>query len=199
MAANRNKPDDTRRIPVLTAALVLLSVLLSVELSLWTVNLTAQQKPTSNPGTAQGVGQEQNKSVAHLYFTDKNNLFLMAEERVFSQTGDPIRFGQAIVTALIKGPGQKLAPTVPPNTTLRAIYITEEGTCYVDFSAEIQENHPGGVATELLTVYSIVNSLILNIAEIEAVKFLIEGQESLTLAGHIDLQQPLEANMLLIR
>ena len=69
----------------------------------------------------------------------------------------------------------------------------------VDFSAEIQENHPGGVATELLTVYSIVNSLILNIAEIEVVKILIEGQESLTLAGHIDLQQPFEANMLLIR
>ena len=199
MAANRNKPDDARRIPVLTAALVLLSVLLSVELSLWTVNLTAQQNTTSNPGTAQGVGQEQNKSVAHLYFTDKNNLFLMAEERVFSQTGDPIRFGQTIVTALIKGPGQKLAPTVPPTTRLRAIYITEEGTCYVDFSAEIQENHPGGAATELLTVYSIVNSLILNIAEIEAVKILIEGQESITLAGHIDLQHPLEANMLLIR
>jgi hypothetical protein len=48
-------------------------------------------------------------------------------------------------------------------------------------------------------VYSIVNSLILNVTDIEAVKILIEGQESITLAGHIDLQQPLKANMLLIR
>ena len=191
MAANRLKPIGTRIVLALTIVPVLLA--------LWTASLTAQQDATSNSDTANGVGQAQNKSVAHLYFTDKNNLFLMAEERVFSQTGDPIRFGQTIVAALIKGPGQKLAPTVPRNTTLRAIYITEEGTCYVDFSAEIQENHPGGVATELLTVYSIVNSLILNIAEIEAVKILIEGQESITLAGHIDLQQPLEANMLLIR
>ncbi len=191
MAANRNKTQGVRIVAVLSAALVLLS--------LWTVNLAAQQNTISNPGTMRGVGQAQNKSVAHLYFTDKNNQFLMAEERVLSQTGNPIGFSQTIVAALIEGPGQKLAPTVPPNTTLRAIYITEEGTCYVDFSAEIQDDHPGGVATELLTVYSIVNSLILNIAEIEAVKILIEGQESMTLAGHIDLQQPLEANMLLIR
>jgi spore germination protein GerM len=168
-------------------------------LSLWTVNLPAQQKATSNPDTAIGINRKQNKSVVHLYFTDKNNQFLIAEERALSQTGDPIRFGQAIVTALIKGPGQELAPTIPQNTRLRALFIAEEGTCYVDLSVDIQENHPGGVATELLTVYSIVNSLILNIAEIEAVKILIEGQESLTLAGHIDLQQPFEANMLLIR
>ena len=191
MAANRKKPKGARIAAVLVAALLLLS--------LWTVKLPAQQNTISNPGSVSGVGQAQNRSVAHLYFTDKNNQFLIAEERTLSQTGDPIRFGQAIVTALIKGPGQELAPTIPPNTTLRALYITEEGTCYVDLSVDIQENHPGGVATELLTVYSIVNSLILNIAEIEAVKILIEGQESLTLAGHIDLQQPFEANMLLIR
>ena len=191
MAANRNKSEGPRIAAVLGAALVLLS--------LWTVNLPAQQNTISNPGTVNGVGQAQNKSVAHLYFTDKNNLFLKAEERILSQTGDPIRFGQAIVRGLIRGPGQELAPTIPQNTKLRALYITEEGTGYVDLSVDIQENHPGGVATELLTVYSIVNSLILNIAEIEAVKILIEGQESLTLAGHIDLQQPFEANMLLIR
>ena len=191
MAANRNKIEGARVVAVLSAALVLLS--------LWTVNLPAQQNTISNPGTMKGVGQAQNKTLAHLYFMDKNNQFLIAEERILSQTGDPVRFGQAIVKALFKGPGQELAPTIPQNTTLRALFITEEGTCYVDLSVDIQENHPGGVATELLTVYSIVNSLILNIAEIEAVKILIEGQESLTLAGHIDLQQPFEANMLLIR
>ena len=191
MAANRSIIDGTRIVLLLTAVLALLSP--------WAVNLPAQENATSNPGTATDAGQNQNKSVAHLYFADKSNTFLIAEERVLSQTGDQIRFGQTIIAALIRGPGQKLAPTMPQNTTLRALYINEEGTCYVDLSADIQENHPGGVATELLTVYSIVNSLILNIAEIEAVKILIEGQESLTLAGHIDLQQPLEANMLLIR
>ena len=77
--------------------------------------------------------------------------------------------------------------------------VTEEGICYVDLSAQFKENHPGGVQSELLTLYSLVNSLILNIPEIQAVKILIDGYETMTLAGHIDLQEPVKANMLLIR
>ena len=52
---------------------------------------------------------------------------------------------------------------------------------------------------ELLTIYSIVNSLILNVPNIKAVKILINGNEAKTLAGHIDLQTAIKANMLLIR
>ena len=40
---------------------------------------------------------------------------------------------------------------------------------------------------------------ILNIPEIKWVKLLIGGKEVQTLAGHIDLEFPLEADMLLIR
>jgi hypothetical protein len=61
------------------------------------------------------------------------------------------------------------------------------------------ENHPGGIKLELITIYSIVNSLILNIPAIDAVKILIGGREALTLAGHVDLRFPFKANMLLIR
>ena len=154
MAANRSITNRTLTALVLTGVVTLFS--------LWTANLPAQQKATTNPDTAIGTNRKQNKSVVHLYFMDKNNQFLIAEERALSQTGGPIRFGQAIVEALIEGPGQKLAPTIPQNTRLRALFISEEGTCYVDLSVDIQENHPGGVATELLTVYSIVNSLTSN-------------------------------------
>jgi hypothetical protein len=66
-------------------------------------------------------------------------------------------------------------------------------------SKEIKEKHPGGSRSELMTIYTIVNSLILNIPEIDAVKILIEGCESMTLAGHIDTRFPFKANMLLIR
>jgi hypothetical protein len=50
-----------------------------------------------------------------------------------------------------------------------------------------------------MTIFSIVNSLILNIPEVDAVKILIEGRESMTLAGHIDLRSSFKANLLLIR
>ena len=152
-----------------------------------------------DPGMPQLGTPMLNQSVAHLYFADKDNLFLISEERILYHADGPIPFGKRIIEALIKGPAGELARTLPAATALRALYITAEGVCYVDLTADVKENYPGGVKSELLALYSIVNSLILNLSEIEAVKILIDGQESATLAGHIDLQYPVKANMLLIR
>ena len=145
------------------------------------------------------ASRQQQTSVAHLYFADKDSLFLIAEQRTLHHPEGPTNFSRKIVEALINGPSGGYTRTIPKDTILRAVYITHEGICYVDVSAEIKEYHPGGVQSELLTLYSLVNSLILNIPEIKAVKILIDGNESMTLAGHIDVQDPIKANMLLIR
>ena len=139
------------------------------------------------------------QSVVHLYFADRENRFLIAEDRTFLHPDEPADLGRIIIKELTGGPREGLMQTIPAGTSLRAFYITQEGTAYVDLTREITEEHPGGVRSELLTIYSIVNSLILNIPEINAVKILIGGGESLTLAGHIDLRFPFKANMLLIR
>jgi spore germination protein GerM len=146
------------------------------------------------------VNQQQlDKKKVHLYFADKGNSFLTSEERIISQSPDPAEFGKTIIEALIKGPLEGLMRTIPVGTTLSAFYVTQDGTAYIDLTEEVKERHPGGIKTELITIYSIVNSLTLNIPVIDAVKILIEGHESMTLAGHIDLRFPLKANMLLIR
>ena len=136
---------------------------------------------------------------AHLYFSDRNNQFLIAEERILKSSKDPEFFAKSIVESLIKGPQQGLARTIPAEAAVRAVYLTPQGICYLDLTSAVAENHPGGIRSELLSIYSIVNSLVLNVAEIEAVKILINGDESMTLAGHINLQIPIKANMLLIR
>ena len=143
--------------------------------------------------------RQQQTSVAHLYFADKDSLFLIAERRVLRHMEGPTNFSRKILEALIDGPSGGYTRAIPQDTILRAVYITADGICYVDVSAEIKDNHPRGVQSELLTLYSLVNSLILNIPEIKAVKILIDGHESMTLAGHIDVQDPIKANMLLIR
>lgn len=135
----------------------------------------------------------------HLYFSDQDSQFLMAENRLLKSPGDPEFFARNIIEALIKGPQQRLARTLPAATAVRAIFITQEGICFVDLTSSIAEGHPAGIHSELLTIYSIVNSLVLNVPKIKAVKILINGNESATLAGHVDLQTPIKANMLLIR
>ena len=135
----------------------------------------------------------------HLYFSDKDSQFLMAEIRVLKSPEDPEYFARSIIEALIKGPQQGLVRTLPAATAIRAVFVTQEDICFVDFTAAVSENHPGGIQSELLTIYSIVNSRVLNVQQIKAVKILINGTEAITLAGHIDLQSPIKANMLLIR
>jgi len=164
-------------------------------------NADAETEPKS-PDDGQlnsDLPRQTNKFAAHLYFADRNNSFLNSELRVMHQPDNPVQFGRAIVEALIKGPQKGLIRTIPIGTELNAFYIDPDKVCYIDLSETVKKKHPGGTISELLTIYSVVNSLILNVSEIQRVKILINGNEAPTLAGHIDLQFPFKAHMLLIR
>ena len=159
------------------------------------------QAISSEPDTfATSVTAKQpERTIIHLYFANKENSFLIAEKRLLVQPDDTAPMGKLIIESLIKGPKEGLMRTISPDATLRALFVTGDKTAYADFSPVIREKHPGGCKSEIITIYSIVNSLILNIPEIDAVKILIDGRESMTLAGHIDLRFPLKADMLLVR
>lgn len=92
-----------------------------------------------------------------------------------------------IVLKLIDGSKNKNGRTISSQTVLRELFLSDEGTAYVDFSDALRKNHPGGVECELETVYSVVNSLMVNIPSIKRVHFLIEDAPAETLAGHVDL------------
>jgi Sporulation and spore germination len=162
-------------------------------------NAQSTQLNDKNPFLRQTEQTQSKKSAAHLYFADRDYYYLTSEQRTVSHSGNSVGYAAAIVEALIKGPQNSLVRTLSANTKLRAIYLTPDGACYVDLSLEVRKDHPGGCNSELLTIYSVVNSLILNVPEIKRVKLLIDGKEAQTLAGHIDLAFPFEANMLLIR
>jgi hypothetical protein len=139
------------------------------------------------------------KREIHLYFGDPQGRYLTAEQRIVEQYADDVAFGRQILETLLEGPRQGTSRTLPSDADLRAFYIVSEGIAYVDFEVGSFNNHPGGVETELLSIYSIVNTLVLNVEKIRSVKFLIGGQEAATLAGHVDLSHPIKADMLWVR
>jgi len=162
--------------------------------------LDIRQIPIQRDGSASVEnGQLKKASDVYLYFADEKGFSLVAEKRLINQNEDPAEMGRAIIEDLIKGPNGNLVRTIPQGTSLNAVYVTQDGTAFVDFSNALRENHPGGSQTELLTVYSIVNSLALNIQQVERVKILIDGGETMTIAGHIDSRFPFQANMTLIQ
>jgi len=174
-----------------TSLVVLLLLAAAIRLGAEPVETDIKNPPTARP--------QAEKSVMHVYFADKNNSFLLSEERVITSAENPIEQGKRIMEALLQGPRTDLMRTIPAGTQLRAMFLTGNGTAYVDLTETVTEKHPGGCRSEIMTVYSIVNSLILNVPEIEAVKILIGGREAFTLSGHIDIRYPFKADMLLIR
>jgi hypothetical protein len=44
-------------------------------------------------------------------------------------------------------------------------------------------------------VYALVNALTVNLPEVEAVQILVDGKEVDTLAGHLDLREPLHKDL----
>ncbi len=163
--------------------------------------LTACGEPASQSDseTAALAERSDDDRVVHLYFSDSEQSVLTAEQRSLPAGIRSAEAGVRIIQALLEGPKQRLERTIPMETRLRGFYIMENRTAYVDLSSEIRDRHPGGARTELLTIYSIVNTLTMNLAEIETVKILIEGQETTTLIGHMDLRFPLRANLLYVR
>jgi spore germination protein GerM len=139
------------------------------------------------------------KVTTHIYFLDVDRLCLRAEERVMVQQESIAEQARSLVNALIEGPETELSPTLPVEARLRALYVTEDGVAYVDFDGTVGKNHPRGILTELFTVFSVVNTLALNLEAIDQVKILIEGNEAKTLAGHIDIRFPFRPNVLMIK
>ena len=123
----------------------------------------------------------------NLYFSDSQAMYLVPEKRKIPQTPSLAR---QVVVELIKGPeNSDLYPTIPEGTQINEVYIADD-IVYIDLSEEIFKNHPGGSSGELMTVYSVVNTLT-EIPPIRGVQILVEGNETKSLAGHIDISMPL--------
>ena len=87
--------------------------------------------------------------------------------------------------------------TIPDGTKLLDIDIAK-GLARVNLSSEFRDNHWGGSSGEILTVYSLVNTLT-QFSTVENVEILVEGEKIETLAGHMDLSAPVSRNAELIK
>lgn len=141
------------------------------------------------PGSAGVTGNLVDSSV-RLYFSDRETGLLKTEERNMRHPETTLEFGRMILGALLIGPEKNGERTLPSETLLRAFYVLRDGTAVVDFSKEVATRHPGGAMSEYATVMSVVHSLATNIPDIKRVRFLVDGKEKETLAGHIDLGEP---------
>jgi hypothetical protein len=73
-------------------------------------------------------------------------------------------------------------PTVPATASLSGPQLA-----VVNLTGAFVASHPSGLATETLTVLSICATLHANLPRVTQVRFLVDGVQRPTLAGHADL------------
>jgi Sporulation and spore germination len=93
-----------------------------------------------------------------------------------------------ILRALLAEYLQKPSPhPIGDGTDVRAVYFVAGGLCVVDMNTAFAEGHRSGVLLEQYTVATMVETLGRNIPGVRRVKFLVDGKDRETLAGHADL------------
>jgi hypothetical protein len=132
---------------------------------------------------------------ARLFYVADDGARLTSVERDVAYGEGADEQAREIIAAQITPVVEPLVSAIPPGTTLRAVFITKNGDAYVDLSREARTAHPGGSVNELLTVYTIVNALTVNLPAVTAVQVLVDGKEVDTLSGHVDLRRPLAKNL----
>jgi spore germination protein GerM len=139
------------------------------------------------------------KRVVLLYFSDREGEYLTGEKREILKKGEVVDEVNEVINELIKGPRGRLTPTLPPRTRLLGLEIGKNGIAKANFDHTLSKDHPGGSSAEMMTVYSVVNTLTLNFPQIKRVQILIEGEAVDTIAGHLSISRPVPPKLDLIR
>jgi hypothetical protein len=133
-----------------------------------------------------------------LYFSSRDEENLVPEIRQINLRGPLEEQVAEVIRELING-SKDLINTIPDGVKVHGLKIGRDGILSIDFSRELRENHPGGSWSEMLTIYSIVDTVTGNFSDIKKVKMLIEGREIETLVGHIDTKRTLMEKRDIIR
>jgi spore germination protein GerM len=134
------------------------------------------------------------KDIIKVFFSTEDAMYLKSEIRDIDQEMD---LYMQIMEELKAGPeDDSLRATIPDEVELIE-YKIEDKNITLNFNDALRENHWGGSAGEILTVYSIVNSYTF-FNEIDSVTIILEGEEVDSLVGHLDLSRPLMYNQELV-
>ena len=143
------------------------------------------------PSSSAAMVEDGRKIKARLFYVSDDGTRLTSVEREVPYADPTESQARRILDAQFAPVTAPLVSAIPAGTAVRAVFLTPQGTAFVDVSPEIAAQHPGGSLNELLTVYTIVQVLTTNLPAVTSVQVLVDGKEVDTLAGHLDMKHPL--------
>jgi hypothetical protein len=153
-----------------------------------------QDDTASQPSTDSGPQLEvatTNGNTVRLYFPGGAG-WLVEETRPLPELESPL---EAIASELIAGPTESgLFRAFPEGTSVGSVFVSGDAIAYIDLVSTRANPPSSGSLEEMLSVYSVVNSILVNLPELDGVVLLWNGQQRPTFAGHLDTGRPLQQN-----
>lgn len=124
--------------------------------------------------------------------------FLTAQSRTSRDTTDEAGRIHQIARELANPPGGGLMDTPLIGGAPKGVYILG-GIVHVDLNREFLQPANPSPTLERLTVFSIVNSFMLNVPNIMGVQIMVDGQVVRSAWGWMDISTPLGPDLSLVR
>lgn len=77
---------------------------------------------------------------------------------------------------------------LPAGADVKAVFFVGSDLAVLDMNLAFSDGHRSGILVEELTIASIAQTLAANFPGVSRVKFLVEGKDRDTLAGHVSLR-----------
>ena len=166
-----------------------------VGIGLWLVlallpGILSRQPETPASGST-GNAADGRRIQANLFYVSEDGGELVSVVREVPLGATPAEQARRIVEAQVSRPSDGNVSAIPGGTKVRAVFLGSHGDAYVDLSSDAALGHGGGTLDEALAVFAIVNAITSNLPDVTAVQILVDGKEVDSLAGHLDLRQPI--------
>jgi spore germination protein GerM len=190
MAEEKSRKTNWKPALALAGLLVVLIVLVIIFFTGGEKEKVRRLAEINAPKAAPPVAEPKARKTVTLFFLSDDDDLLHGESREIVAGPAAADEAERALAELIKGSTGGLVSPLPPEARVRQVFITKDGTAYVDFGREIIEKFSYGSSSELSAVFAVVDTLAYNFKTVKRVAILVEGAERETLGGHIDLTQP---------
>lgn len=150
---------------------------------------------TPGPGVVTPANPAALSRVLIVYRPAKDDI-LLVPERIPVTPADWTP-AQALQRVFLTAGTDKYSTVFPAGSRVQSFYM-QGNTAYVDLPDSLPKTLQRSSATELLAVYSIVNTLT-EFPEIQQVQLLIGGKRAESLLGHVDIATPLRRDEKILR
>lgn len=180
---------------LIIAVVVLLAASLAMGAYVWHMRRVAvSEMPVADAQPVAPPASGSSEQVT-LYVAYDSPGVLLPEVDSLPLPADRQQRARELLRALISRYLDKSSPhTLAPGSDIREVYLMDPGLAVIDINAELANGHRSGILVEELTVASMVQTLSSDVPGITQVKFLVDGKERETLAGHADLMGIYDVN-----